>query len=306
MRVIITGGSGLIGTAVTQQLLAQQHEVIILSRSPEKYRFPTGARGVTWDGKTADNWHAYINENTAIINLAGASIAGEGLIPSRWTAQRKQLIRDSRIQAGQAVLEGIEAATDKPKVLIQGSAVGYYGASDDAIKTESSPPGDDFLAGLCVDWERVTAVVGAMGIRRVVIRTGLALSLDGGPLPLLRLQYKLLAGGPFGNGRHWWPWIHMDDVAGAICYLLENEAAQGIYNLTAPNPLTNNDFGQTLGKVMGRPHWIPAPAFALKLVLGEIATVVLDGQRAVPQRLQEAGYTFKFTEAKAALADLLS
>ena len=305
MRVIITGGSGLIGTAVTHQLLAQQHEVIVLSRSPEKYHFPMGVQGVKWDGQTSGTWHTHINENTAIINLAGASVAGDGLFPSRWTPQRKKIIRQSRLDAGQAVVAGIAASAHKPKLLIQASAVGYYGASDDTIKAESAPPGDDFLAGVCVDWEGSTAVVETMGVRRAVIRIGLVLSLDGGPLPLLNLQYKLFAGGPFGNGRQWWPWIHIDDVAGAIIYLLENEASNGVYNLTAPNPLTNHHFGKALGKAAGRPHLIPVPAFALKLLLGETATVVLDGQRAVPQHLLEDGYSFKYTEAQAALNDLL-
>ena len=305
MRVIITGGSGLIGTALTQRLLADQHEVIILSRSPEKQPFPVGVQGVAWDGKTAGSWHTHINEDTAIVHLAGASIAGDGFIPNHWTAERKKAIRDSRIQSGQAVAAGIEAAAHKPRLLIQASAVGFYGPCGDEVITETSPPGNDFLAGICVDWEAVTASVEAMGIRRIVIRTGLVLTLDGGPLPLLVLQYKLFAGGRLGNGRQWWPWIHLDDEVKAIAYLLENESAEGVYNLTAPNPLTNNDFGKALGKVLNRPHLIPVPAFVLKLVLGEIATLALDGQRAVPQRLQEAGYTFKFTEAKPALADLL-
>ncbi|MCB8945011.1 MAG: TIGR01777 family protein [Ardenticatenaceae bacterium] len=305
MRVMITGGSGTIGTALTRRLLADGHEVLVLSRKPEKYSLPAGAQGVKWDGKTADHWHTYINDNTAIINLAGASIAGEGFIPSRWTAERKRAIRQSRLDVGQAVVAGIEAAAHKPKVLIQASAVGYYGPSGAEVLTESAPPGNDFLADVCVAWEATTAPVEAMGVRRVIIRTGLVLTLEDGPLPIVVLQYKLFAGGKLGNGRQWWPWIHLDDEVKAIAFLLENESAQGVYNLTAPNPLTNNDFGKVVGQVLGRPHFIPAPAFALKLLLGEIATLVLDGQRAIPQRLQEAGFSFKYTEAKAALTDLL-
>jgi len=305
MRVIITGGSGLIGTALTQRLLADEHEVVILSRSPEKYSFPAGVQGVTWDGKTAGSWHTHINADTAIVHLAGASIAGDSFIPNRWTAERKKAIRQSRLDSGQAMVAGIEAADHKPKMVIQASAVGYYGPSGSEVLTESAPPGNDFLANVCVDWEASTKPVEAMGVRRVVIRTGLVLTLDGGPLPIVVLQYKLFAGGRLGDGRQWWPWIHLDDEVKAIAYLLENESAEGVYNLTAPNPLTNNDFGKAVGKVLNRPHLIPVPAFVLKLVLGEIATLVLDGQRAVPQRLQEAGYTFKFTEAKPALADLL-
>jgi len=305
MRVIITGGSGLIGTVLTERLLADEHEVIILSRSPEKYTFPAGVQGVKWDGKTAGSWYTHINEDTAIVHLAGANIAGDGFIPSRWTAERKRAIRQSRLDTGQAVVAGVEAAEHKPRMLIQASAVDYYGPSGSEVLTESAPPGNSFLADVCVAWEASTRPVEAMGVRRVVTRTGLVLTLDGGPLPIVVLQYKLFAGGRLGDGRQWWPWIHLDDEVEAVTYLLENEAAEGVYNLTAPNPLTNNDFGKAVGRVLNRPHLIPVPAFALKLVLGEIATLVLDGQRAIPQRLQEAGYIFKFTEAEPALADLL-
>jgi uncharacterized protein (TIGR01777 family) len=305
MRVMITGGSGLIGTALTQRLLADQHEVIILSRSPEKHNFPAGVQGVKWDGRTAGSWHSHINDDTAIVHLASANIAGEGFIPSRWTVKRKKAIRESRIQSGQAVVAGIEAAEQKPKVLIQASAVGYYGPSGSEALTESSPPGNDFLADVCVDWEATTKPVEAMGVRRVVIRTGMVLTLDGGTLPFLVLQYKLFAGGRLGSGRQWWSWIHVDDEVNAIAYFLENESTQGAYNLTAPNPVTNNELGKALGRVLNRPHLILVPAFVLKLVLGEIATLVLDGQRAIPQKVQEAGYSFKFSEVQAALTDLL-
>lgn len=305
MRVIITGGSGLIGTALTKRLLADGHEVIILSRSPDKHTFPAGVKGVEWDGKTAGSWHTYINEDTAVVHLAGASIAGDGFIPSRWTPDRKKAIRNSRLESGQAVVAGIEAAEHKPRFLIQASAVGYYGPSGSEVLTESAPPGNDFLADVCVEWEKSTEPVEAMGVRRIIIRTGLVLTLEGGPLPIVVLQYKLFAGGRLGDGHQWWPWIHLGDEVNAITFLLENEAAEGIYNLTAPNPLTNDAFGKVVGQVLNRPHLIPVPAFALKLLLGEIATLVLDGQRAIPQRLQEAGYTFKYFEAKPALADLL-
>jgi len=305
MRVIITGGSGLIGTALTQRLLADQHEVIILSRSPEKYTFPAGVQGVKWDGKTAGSWHTHINKDTAIIHLASINIAGYNFIPNRWTAKRKEVILQSRLEPGQAMVAAIKAAKQKPKLLIQASAAGYYGPRESEIVTESSPPGNDFLANVCVAWEATTAPVEDMGIRRIVTRTGLVLTMDGGPLPIIVLQYKLFAGGRLGDGRQWWPWIHLDDEVEAVTYLLENEAAEGVYNLTAPNPLTNDAFGKVVGQVLNRPHLIPVPAFALKLLLGEIATLVLDGQRAIPQRLQEAGFIFKYSEAKPALAYLL-
>ncbi len=311
MRVIITGGTGLIGTALTKKLLADGHEIVVLSRNPQKYRLPEGATGVQWDGETAyapkggTNWHTYITNDTAIVNLAGASVAGEGLIPSRWTEARKKLIYNSRINVGKAVVAGIEAAEQKPSVLIQASAVGYYGVSDDTVLAEDAPAGNDFLADVCTNWEISTASVAKLGVRRVVTRIGLVMSMEGGPLPLIVLPFKLFVGGPLGNGRQWMPWIHIDDVVGAIQFLIENDDIHGYVNLTAPIPLTNKQMGQTIGKVLGRPSFIPAPAFALKLLLGEVSTVALDGQRVIPQALQKLNYPFQFTEAKVALTDLL-
>jgi uncharacterized protein (TIGR01777 family) len=305
MRVIITGGSGMIGTALTKRLLVGGHEVIILSRSPEKYTFPEGAKGVEWDGKTAGSWYTHINEDTAIVHLAAANIAGEGLIPSRWTEKRKKLIRQSRVESGHAIVAGIKAAEQKPKLLIQASGIDYYGPRGSEMVTESSLPGSGFLADVALAWEKSTEPVEAMGVRRIVIRTGVVLNLENGPLPISVLQYKLFAGGRLGDGRQYWSWIHLDDEVNAIVFLLESQTAEGAYNLTAPNPLTNNEFGKVLGQVLNRPHLIPVPAFVLKLLLGEITTLVLDGHRVMPKRLQEAGYTFKFAEAKPALADLL-
>lgn len=305
MRIIITGGTGLIGGKLVESLTAEQHEVLVLSRNPEKYTFPTGARGVKWNGRTPEGWGHLVNETDAIINLAGENISGTGFLPSRWTPERKRRIRDSRSHAGQAIVAAIEAATHKPSILIQSSAVGYYGSSGDEILTEDAPAGNDFLAGVCTDWEQSTQAVESMGVRRAVIRTGVVLSMEGGALPITVLPFRLFAGGPLGSGRQWWPWIHIEDEVRAIRFLLENEAANGLFNLSAPNPLTNRAFGKVIGQVLQRPSLIPAPAFALKLALGEVSTIVLDGQRAVPQRLEEAGFIFRFPDAKSALNNLL-
>lgn len=305
MRIIITGGTGLIGSKLVNSLAAEQHEVLVLSRSPEKYTFPVGVKGVKWNGRTAEGWGHLINETDAIINLAGENISGTGFLPSRWTPKRKQRIRDSRMQAGKAIVAAIEAASNKPSILIQSSAVGYYGPTGDEILTEDAQAGNDFLAGVCADWERSTRAVEAMGVRRAVIRTGVVLSMEGGALPITVLPFRLFAGGPLGSGRQWWPWIHIEDEVRAIRFLLENEAANGLFNLSAPNPLTNRAFGKVIGQVLQRPSLIPAPAFALKLALGEVSTIVLDGQRAVPQRLEADGFTFRFPDAKSALSNLL-
>ncbi len=306
MRVIITGGTGLIGSALAKNLAADGHEVISLSRNPAQHTFPQGVRGVAWDSKTAAGWGHLADGADAIVNLAGAPIAGDGLFPARWTAERKRRIRQSRIDAGTAVTEAVAAATTKPKVVIQSSGVDYYGnVKSDKLITEAAPNGSGFLADVTVDWENSTAAVETMGVRRIIIRTGIVLSLESGALPITMLPFKFFAGGPLGGGEQWWPWLHLDDEVRAIRYLLENDSAAGPYNLCTPNPLKNKAFAKTIGKVMNRPAFFPTPAFALKLGLGEIAAIVLDGRRAVPQKLQSEGFEFKFPTAEAALRDLL-
>lgn len=309
MRIIITGGTGLIGAALAQNLAQDGHEVVILSRRPDGHALPPGVRAEKWDGKTAAGWGHLADGadgEVAIANLAGESIAGAGFPPARWTPERKRRILQSRLDAGQAVAAAVRMAVQKPKVVLQASAVGYYGARGDEPLGVEDAPGQDFLADVCQQWEASTAVVTDMGIRRVVLRTGVVLSMAGGALPLMALPFKFFAGGPLGSGKQWVPWIHLQDQVRAMRFLLENEAASGPFNLASPNPLTNRDFARVLGKVMERPSFIPAPAFALKAALGEMATIVLDGQRALPYRLQEMGFTFTYADAQAALADLLS
>jgi uncharacterized protein (TIGR01777 family) len=305
MRVIITGGTGLIGKALANHLAKGGHEIIVLSRNPNKTSgLPAGSRVVQWDGRSAEGWGQLADGAGAIVNLAGASIAGDGLLPSPWTSERKKAILESRLNAGRAVVEAIRAATIKPTVLIQSSAVGYYGTSDDATFTEDSPAGNDFLADTCKQWEASTAAVEAMGVRRPVIRTGVVLSTKGGVLPSLSLPYRLFAGGPVGSGRQPLPWIHIDDEVDAIRYLIETPSARGPFNLTAPNPVTNAEFGKAVGKVLRRPHYLPAPGFAFKLAFGEAAILVLEGQRVLPKKLLDAGYAFHFAQVEPALRDI--
>lgn len=300
MRVIITGGTGLIGRALAADLLKDDHEVIVLSRRPERAtNLPTGMRVERWDARTAEGWGALIGGADAIVNLAGATIAG------LWSASRKRRIRDSRLNAGRAVVEAIQRASVKPSVVIQASGVGYYGPRSDELITEESTSGDDFLGRLAVEWEASTASVEPLGVRRVIIRSGAVLSTKGGALPPLLLQFRLFAGGPLGSGRQWLPWIHMIDEVRAIRFLIEHESAQGPFNLSAPTPLTNADFGRVLARVMRRPSLVHVPAFAIQLLLGEMSTILLDGQRAIPRRLQDLGFTFRFPDAETALRDLL-
>jgi uncharacterized protein (TIGR01777 family) len=300
-RTIITGGTGLIGRALSTSLVADGHEVIVLSRNPRRATgLPDGVQVQGWDARTAEGWGRLVNGAHAIVNLAGANIAG-----GRWTARRKRLIRSSRVNAGQAVVQAIRAAENKPQVLIQSSGIGYYGPRGAEEITEEAPAGDDFLGQFAAEWESVTAPVEELGVRRAVIRTSAVLSTQGGALPLWLLQFKLFVGGPLGNGRQWLPWIHIADEVRAIRFLLEHPQGHGPFNLSAPHPLTNKDFSRTLGQVLGRPAVIPAPAFALRLVLGEMSNVLLTGQRAIPRRLLDLGFSFQFPEVKAALQDLL-
>jgi uncharacterized protein (TIGR01777 family) len=306
MRILITGGSGFIGSALSANLAAGGHEVILLTRNPDKAGagLPPGVRAARWDGRTAEGWGQLADGAGAIVNLAGESIAGANPIVGRWTAARKQAIRESRVNAGRAVVEAIRAASQKPAVLVQASAVGYYGPHGDELVTEDTPAGSDFLASVCVDWEASTAEVEAMGVRRVVTRTGLPLGHKGGAFPPLRMIANLGGGGPMGSGKQWWPWLHLDDDIAAVRSLMESDAS-GPYNLSSPNPVRQAEFFKVLGQVMRRPSFIPTPGFALRLIAGELAdALLLTGQREMPGRLQKAGFNFKFTELEGALRDL--
>lgn len=300
MRVIITGGTGLIGRALSKSLTADGHEVIVLTRNPRQdTKLPSGVQQVKWDAATADGWGSLADGAGAIVNLAG-----EGIADSRWSEERKKRIYASRINAGKAVMQAITQATNKPKVLIQASAVGYYGPRSSEILTESANPGSDFLSQICFDWEAATFGAEAMGVRRAVIRSGIVLSNDGGAWPQIVLPFKLFAGGPIGSGKQYWPWIHIDDEVGAIRFLIDNENAKGVFNLSAPTPLTNKEFAERLGKVMNRPAFFPVPGFGLKILFGEMSTILIDGQRAVPQHLQELNYSFKFPTPESAFQAL--
>ena len=301
MRIIITGGTGLIGRALADNLVADGHEVIVLSRNPQPVAgLPAGVRVERWDGRTAEGWGTLEDGADAIVNLAGESIAA-----GRWTAERKRRLLESRLQAGAAVVQAVEAATHKPRVVIQSSGIGYYGFHGDEKLTEEAPAGKDFLGQLAVVWEASTAPVEKLGVRRAIIRTSAVLSLEGGALPRWLLPFRLFIGGPIGGGRQWVPWIHIADEAAASRFLIEHETASGPFNLAAPNPLTNAEFGRVIGRVLGRPAFMPAPAFVLRLALGELATVVLEGQRAVSRRLTDLGFAFRFPDAESALRDLL-
>jgi hypothetical protein len=236
----------------------------------------------------------------AVVNLVG-----EPLSRWPWTKKQKQHFWDSRVGGGRVLTEAFQAASPRPKVLIQASAVNYYGLHGLEPVTEADKPGKDFLAGLCQAWEASIKPVEEMGVRRVVIRSAIVLSAKAGILPIMLFPVRLFAGGPLGNGRQGLAWIHLADEVAAIRFLLENPNASGPFNLTVPNPISSAEFTLTAARALRRPYWLPAPAFALRFVLGEMATLILDGLYLRPVRLQELGFTFRFGSLEAALSDLL-
>lgn len=301
MRILITGGSGLIGTALAENLLQDGHEVILLSRNPARTgsQAPKGAKLEAWDGKTANGWGKLVNQQSVIVNLAGSNL-GAG----RWTASRKKEILDSRLFAGQAVVQAVEQAVEKPLAVLQSSAVGYYGSQADQLLTEGSPAGSDFASRVTMEWEKSTAAVEALGVRRAIFRTGVVISTRGGAFPKLLLPFRLFAGGPIGNGKQWFPWIHLADEVAGIRFLIDHTETTGVYNLSAPNPVQNKTLSRAIGKALHRPALLPVPPQALQLLFGEMSTILLASQRMMPQRFVEAGMKFQFPEIEPALKDL--
>jgi len=299
MNILISGGSGFIGTALTRSLLADGHPVWIVTRNPQRAVVDVGVKYIGWDDIAKPGQSDLLTQVEAVVNLAGENI-GAGL----WTRRRKERILASRLEAGRLLVEAIRKAARRPKVFIQASAVGFYGLHPIEAVTEISPAGTDYLAEVCKAWEASTLPVEAMGVRRAVIRTGMVLSIEDGAFPRMLLPFRLFFGGPLGSGKQGFPWIHLADEVAAIRFLIENEQGVGMFNLCSPNPLSNAEFGRILARVTKRPYWFPAPAFALRLLLGEMSTLLLDGQYMIPARLQELGYRFRFESAEAALLDL--
>jgi hypothetical protein len=301
MRVVITGGSGLIGRALAAELAGAGHEVGVTSRSPESVGdLPAGVEAAEWDTVSASQLAALIEGVDAVVHLTG-----EGIADGRWTGERKRRIRDSRVRSTAAVSEAVAAAGSRPAVLVQASGIDYYGARDDEEVTEATPPGQGFLPEVCMAWEEAGAPAEELGVRRVVARTGVVLSTDGGALPEMALPFKLFAGGPVAGGSQWMSWIHLEDEVGALRFLIEEPTASGPYNLVSPRPVTNRVFSHALGRALHRPSLIPVPGLALRVLYGEMASLLTEGRRALPRRLLEAGYTFRHPEVAEALADLL-
>lgn len=301
MRVVITGGTGLIGRALTRSLVRDGHEVVVLTRRTSGRAPAPGVSLAHWDGRSGQSFASRLDGADALVNLAGENIAS-----GPWTKARRARIRDSRLFAGQACLEAISRVARPPVCLVQASAVGYYGDRGDTPTTEDAPAGEGFLAAVARDWEASTAEAEAMGVRRVVVRTAVVLSAQGGALPRMRLPFRLFLGGPLGSGRQWFPWIHLADEIGAIRFLMERPAASGPFNLAAPEAVTQNDWAKALGRALWRPAALRVPAAALRLLLGDMAReLFLGGVRVVPAKLAGLGYVFRFPSLSGALADLV-
>jgi hypothetical protein len=301
VRIVITGATGLIGKAMCKQLKSN-YEIVALSRNPESARLSLGPdiKIAQWDGRSCGQRAQYIDGAFAVINLAGDSIAS-----GRWTSAKKQHILQSRINTAKAIADAIVSAKNKPHVLIQSSAIGYYGFANEAALDETSPPGEGFLADVCKQWELCARPVESVGTRCVIIRTGVVLSPDGGVLPRLTLPFKFFLGGYPGSGRQWVSWITLDDEVAAIRFLMENTQPSGAFNLTSPEPVTMKQLCKTIGRALKKPCWLPIPALALRLVFGKMADeMLLSGQRVLPHRLSEAGFKFAYPNIAEALENI--
>lgn len=294
MHDLITGGSGFIGRALCRALLKGGHRVTVLTRSARRATtvLPETVRCVESLGG--------LDDVDAVYNLAG-----EGLASGRWTAARKQAFRDSRIGGTAALVAWMRALARKPAVLVSASAIGYYGPHGDEVMTENTPPGDDFSARLCVDWEAAARAAERLGVRVCTPRIGVVLGADGGALAQMLPAFRLGGGGRMGSGRQWMSWIHRADLVALLRWLADTPQAGGAYNATAPKPVTNADFARALGRALHRPALLPMPATALRLMFGEMAELLLTGQKVLPERAHAAGFMFRHATLDAALADLL-
>jgi uncharacterized protein (TIGR01777 family) len=299
MKLIITGGTGFIGSVLVERLKRQAHSLVLLSRKPRRPRSGAPEQWLTWQPGGAGEWQRAVDGADGIVNLAGEPIAAK-----RWTKAQKERLKSSRIDTARSLVDAIGKARVRPKFMISASAVGYYGSRGDEVLTEASAPGDDFLSRLCVEWENEARKVEEYGVRLALLRTGIVLGKGEGALAKMVPPFKFLFGGRLGSGRQWMPWIHIDDEIALIQFLMASEKARGAFNACAPNPVTMSEFSSALGRVLNRPAWAPVPAAVLTLVLGEMAEMLLGGQRALPAAAERSGFRFKYKNVASALASL--
>lgn len=305
MKVAVTGATGFVGSRLVERLQQEGAQILVLSRDSGRAErlFPAtafaGVKILAYQPLQSGDWQNHLSGCDGVVNLAGAPIA-----ESRWTPARKQEIIDSRKLGTQKIVEAIAKASDKPAVLVNSSAIGYYGTSETATFDETSPAGTDFLAQVCRDWEAEAEQVRACGTRLVILRTGIVVG-QGGAVAKMLLPFQLFAGGPLGSGQQWFSWIHLDDLVSLILQALRQPELEGVLNATAPQPVKMAELCETLGEVLNRPSWLPVPAFALEALLGDAAKVVLEGQRVLPKRTQAAGFSFEYPAVKSALQAVL-
>jgi uncharacterized protein (TIGR01777 family) len=302
MKVVIGGGTGMIGQALAQNLVMDGHEVVILTRQQKaasKAEMKPQVRFAIWDGRTAGEWVSELESADAVVNLVG-----ENLSNSLWTRKQKERIISSRVNAGKAFSEAFTEIEHKPAVFVQASGAGAYGISEEKMFTETDDYGQDFLAGVTTVWEGSTRQIEEMGVRRVITRSGVVLEKGKGALRLMLLPFRMWVGGPLGSGKQWISWIHLEDEVRAIRFLIENENARGVYNLSA-EPVTNAAFAKAVSRAMHRPSWFRIPRFAMKFVLGEMSTMVLDGQNVSTEKIQSLGFKFLYPKIDDALRNLL-
>lgn len=300
MKTLVTGGTGMVGP----RLLRMLDQPVILSRNPERAREKVGhlvGRIIRWDPMAGPPPAEAFAGVEAVFHLAGESVA-EG----RWTAAQKARIRDSRVVGTRNLVQGIAQVSDRPRVLVSASAVGYYGDRGEEELTESASPGRDFLADVCVAWEKEALAAEKLGVRVVTERTGIVLGAGGGALAKMLTPFKLGAGGPLGNGRQWMPWVHVSDLARLYLHAAEHESIRGPMNAVAPHPVRNSEFTKALGRQLRRPAFMPAPYLGLRIVFGEFAKVLFASQRVVPKVALDTGFEFQYPEIAAALREILA
>ena len=301
MKILITGGTGFVGTQLTSRLIQDGHEVTVLSRSTKRSgEVPRGIFYLQGDPTQKGPWQEAIKNHDAVINLAGASIF------AKWTEEHKKAIRESRVSTTQNIVQGIPAHPEKQFTLLSTSAVGYYGFCGDEELAEESPNGEDFLARIASEWEGEALKAREKGARVVITRFGIVMGEKGGALSQMIPLFKKYIGGPIGSGKQWFSWVHIKDLSEAFAFLLKHPEISGPVNVCAPNPVRNKDLAKALGRVLNRPSCMPAPGFMIRLVLGEFGSVILEGQRVIPKRLLDSGFAFQYPDIDKALQGIVS
>ena len=302
MQIVVAGGTGFIGRPLCVALCREGHRVILLTRRIEA-QWPCGSTvtAVEWNGREAGSWEHCLDGADAVINLAGAPIAD-----GRWNNARKQLLMESRVFTTRLLVEALSRCSSKPRTLINASGIGYYGASDDRVLDEGAARGQDFLSYLCILWEAEALRAAELGVRVVMLRTGMVLEQDGGALPKMLLPFRFFAGGPIMPGTQWVSWIHRHDHIGLIQWLLTTTSVSGPVNAVAPEAVTMNQFCHALGRALHRPSWLPVPGFALHMALGELGSLMTTGQRVIPAKALSHGYVFQYPKLEPALREILA